>query len=109
MIAIRWSECGSLRRPLLIRWLERQTRCVSSRLWLKRAFSLNSDISGRGVVMVRSLVALALGAAGAGAAPVHVPVTKRPRTASALRTLSRQYGSPIGFSNLTDFQDSESF
>jgi len=54
-----------------------------------------------------SLIAFGLGAAAAGAAPVHVPVTKRPRTASALRTLSRQYGSPIGTSNLTDFQDSE--
>jgi hypothetical protein len=57
--------------------------------------------------MAPSLIAFSLGAAAVGAAPIHVPVTKRPRTASALRTLSRQYGSPIGSSNLTDFQDSE--
>lgn len=57
--------------------------------------------------MTPSLIAFAVGVVGVGAAPIHVPMTKRPRTAAALRTISHQYGSPIGFSNLTDFQDSE--
>jgi len=57
--------------------------------------------------MAPSLIAFGLGAAAVGAAPINVPVTRRPRTASALRALSRKYGSPIGTSNLTDFQDTE--
>jgi len=58
--------------------------------------------------MAPSLIAFGLGAAAAGAAPIHVPLTKRPLTASAYRALtaSRQYNSPAGSSNLTDFQDS---
>jgi len=59
------------------------------------------------LIMVSFLVGVAIGATAVGSEPIHVAVTKRPRTASALRTLSRQYNNPIGFSNLTDFQDSE--